>query len=781
MPRQRDGRHALVLLLLLVLATILSAQVPVANGTIHGQILDLQSGEPIANVSVSIEGQSRTTNTDRDGRFTLLVVPAGSVDLRVSTVGYGLLKRHLDLTPGQDLPLDLRLGQQAVRDTQQITVVAAPFDPIVADAPTQYSLSNAELQDLSTVLANDPFRAIANLPGVSAGVDFYADFAVRGAGSAHVGVYVDGVLVDHPSYAFEDSGDLGSLSVVSGDMVRSLSLLSGAFPASFGNRTGSILDIATRDGARDRIATRFTADALGVALTSEGPIGRSHKAAWLVSARQSYLAYLLARMNLANGLTLNYHDITGKVSYDANPHHHFNLSSTLGASTAARSPNNTAGQAPSAFTSGGFQHGMTAAHWDYIRSPRTLIQTHGYWTYDHEHDTNAAGAVDLDTTSNVYGVRTDLTHQAGRWNKLQAGLESRSAQQQRNSFQQWNYVTQILSPSLLPLDQYARTAWQPAGYLEDTATLFGGNVTLLAGTRWQHNSAISQSLFLPHASAIVKAARGLSLTLAYGQYGQPPSLQQLYGAFGTPTLRAERATHETFAIDQFLNERVRLHVELYNRQESDDIDASQIEFRLLPNGQVGFPTLGAVRVNSLHAYARGVEFSLQRRSANRLSGWITYARSYSKYWQPGTAFSYQGDYDQRNTFSAYAAYRITHTIDVSSNVRYGSGTPIPGYLAPSSYTPPPNTNATLYFPLSQTRNTIRTEDYLRTDLRASKVFNRKHFNLTLHGEIENLTGRPNYSYYNFHYPYNVARSPYAIVRRQTTLPFLPVAGLTLEF
>jgi len=759
--------------------SVRAQQVP-ETASVKGRVVDLQTGEPIAKAVVYLVGQAKSATTDNDGRFTLGVVPAGVIELHVSAVGYGLLKERAEVTASKTVELELRIGQEAFRDTQQVTVIAGPFDPVVADAVTQYSLNNSELQNLSTVLANDPFRALASLPGVAANQEFYANFAVRGAGPPHIGVVIDGVLVDHPTYSLEDSGDIGSVSVVNGDVVGSVSVLSGSFPASYGDRSGAILAVVTRDGARDRIATRFTADMLGAILTSEGPIGRKKKASWLVSGRQSYLAYLQERLGAAGGLTLNYNDVTGILSYDPNAHHSFNFFQSFGTTGASRSPIEAGGQTASFFTSGHSQHGMSTMQWNWILSPNELLQSQVFWTYDHEHDTNDLySVVDLDTTSNVYGFREDFAVQPWRWNKFQAGVESRSLHQQRNSVTQWDYPTETLLSTLLPFDNYAQSVWQAGAYVQDTVMLFKSRLALGVGGRWQYATPSSQSVWLPHASAIWTVTPKTSLSVAYGQYGQAPSLLQLYGAFGTASLREERATHETIAIDHFFTGKLRLHAEAYNRQEHEDIYSPETEFRLLSNGLVGFPVVGPVLGNILDAYARGFEVSIQRRSANRLSGWINYARSYTKYWQPKTTLSFPGDYDQRNTFSAYAAYRITRSIDVSGSTRYGSGFPIPGFLAPLVV--PPSGATGVVYQLSQERNTLRAGDYFRSDIRANKIFNEKHFSLTVSGEIENLTGHANYVYYDFIYPGFIATYPSVFATRGTTLPLLPVAGFTIEF
>lgn len=70
---------------------------------------------------------------------------------------------------------------------------------------------------------------------------------------------------------------------------------------------------------------------------------------------------------------------------------------------------------------------------------------------------------------------------------------------------------------------------------------------------------------------------------------------------------------------------------------------------------------------------------------------------------------------------------------------------------------------------------------MRNDARINKVFTRRRYNLTVHGEIENFTGHNNYSYYDFLYPSFIAASHYVYAERQGTLPLLPAGGFTLEF
>jgi hypothetical protein len=756
-------------------------QTPEQPATVRGKVIDFKTGEVIEKAVVSVRDRNISATTGHDGIFELHNVPPGSVELTVSTVGYGLLKTRIEVAPGAELELELLLGQGALKHSEHVTVTTGPYAPVVAAAPTQYSLDSTEIRNLSTVLADDPLRAVHNLPGVSANLDFYADFAVRGAGLAHIGVFFDGVLVDRPFHAVRDEGDMGSLSILNGDLIESTSLMSGAFPASYGDRTGAVLDVEMRDGGRDRIQTRASAGFLGAAITSEGPLGKSKKASWLISVRKSYLEYLLNRLNVSNGLSLGYQDVEGKLTYDLTAHQKLALTAYWGGSRVVRSLLDVFGENDSYFTRGHARGDLASLRWSWIASPATLVQAQASWNDDFERDRNAKNQTTIDTESRQYAVRSDVTRQFGNWNRFEAGVSDRRIDERYLEMSLWNYAGWAYEPYLVPVADYSGFGWQAGGYAEDAADFLHHRLTLQAGGRWDRFSDTRQSVFLPHASVIFSPIAQTRLSLSAGQYAQFPSLQNLYGEFGTPGLRAERSTHTVLALDQFLTGKLRIHAEAYNRQERQVIYSPETYFRLFPweGGGLDFPQPGPVLQNALRGYARGFEISVQRRSANRFSGWVSYSRSYTKYWQPGTNLSFWGDFDQRNTVTAYGSSRITPTISVSASYRYGSGYPLPGYfqgplnlsLGPGSLVP---------FQLSQYPNRVRLPDYQRLDCRVSDAVTLRHVKVTVYAEIANLTDRTNWRYYYYVVPPFVYSSTVGWYRG-TSMPILPTAGFTLEF
>jgi hypothetical protein len=250
------------------------------------------------------------------------------VELYVSTVGYGLLKKELQIPAGADMEVELDIGQEALKRTEQVTMTAGPFDQVEPSATTEQTLQASELKDMSG-LFEDPFRSIQNLPGVASSDDFYAYFAYRGAGTSNIAFYMDGSLIIDPFHDLEQVPDAGSVSLLNGDIIDSVSLLGGAFPAKYGDSTAAVMNVVTREPGRDKVSTRINVDCFQAGVTAEGPLGRSKKAAWLVTARKSYLQYLMNRIN-SSGLSIGYYDTEDKLIWNPSSRHTLSLLAIYG-------------------------------------------------------------------------------------------------------------------------------------------------------------------------------------------------------------------------------------------------------------------------------------------------------------------------------------------------------------------------------------------------------------------------------------------------------------------
>jgi hypothetical protein len=743
---------------------------PAHSVTLRGRVIDFKTGEPIAKALVSIRGQSLQTVTDEKGRFELPNVAPGDADLYVSTIDYGLLKQRIHVEAGESKELELLLGQEALKHSERMTVTSDPFAPVQPEAPVEHSISATELKNLSSVMLDDPMRAVQSVPGVAANNDYYAQFAVRGAAPADIGVFVDGAPMTVPFHGIlDDRGNSMSIGLLDNGFVGSMALLSGNFPAQYGDFTGSILDVESREGNPDRVTYRFDVSLVAASASAEGPLGASKKATWLVSVRKDYVNLIVGRNS---GLGLSFCDMYGDLSYNPTERNHISFSAIHGQTAISKDANSVFGV--DELKDGNSRSDLASLRWAWSDAA-TLSQAQVYVSSDSERDRDLALDLLERSSGNEIGLREDLTHQTGNWNKFQAGAIFRRIDRDFLKNEPWDYATEQFSDTLIQSAQFSKTVSQPGAYLQDAISLVGQRLTMVLGGRWDHFSQNSQNTFLPRLSLSASPLGRTKLTLAAGQYAHFPDLVDLYGEFGTPTLRAERSTQLSAAIEQPLGDRIRLRVEAYDRRLRDGIYSAESEFRLaVPGGPILYPQLGPILANSLDGYSRGIEITLQRRSANRLSGWISYALGYARSLDTTTNLHFWSDFDQRHTVNVFGTYRLSESINLSSNARYGSGFPVAGYLGT------PIVQGDAYFPIVGVRNDTRMPAYFRLDTRFNKAFHRKRSKTTLYAEISDLTDRANYLYWGF-VPDYVRPYGYIAAGRGTFLRIIPSVGVSVEF
>ena len=755
--------HRLATLLLCLAGSVLAFQPGV---TLRGRVTDFKTGEPIAKALVSIHGQDRRALTDEIGRFEIPNVSPGEVELYVSTIDYGLLKQRIQVEPGQP-ELELLLGQEALKHTEHITVASGPFAPALVEAPVEQSLTGTELKNLSSVLLDDPIRAVQSEPGVSANNEWYAQFSVRGAGPAQIGLFIDGALMTEPFHAIlDDRNGSCSISLLENSEVASTTLLSGNFPAQYGDFTGAVLDIQTRQGDAERTSFRADISTVAASVSLEGPLGTSKKVTWLASARKDYVSLLMGR---GSGLGLSFYDFFGDLTYSPTDHHRVSFTALHGQTSISKDTNSTLGI--NGLHDGDSRSELATLRWTWSNAS-TVSQAAAYLSADSETTHDASADVRARSTGRELGFREDLTAQLASWNRFQAGADYRQIQRDFLTNESWNYATEQPSQTLIQTARFSQTLAQPGAYLQDTLSL--PRLTVVLGGRWDRFGPTRQNTFLPRVSATLSLWRRAHLTAAAGQYSRFPDPIDLYGEFATPTLLAERATHLSLAFEQALSDRTRLRVEAYDRLLRDGVFSAASQFRSAgPQGPILYPHLGPVLANSLRGYSRGLEFTLQRRSANRLTGWISYALGYARSIDTATGVHFWSDFDQRHNVSIFGSYRITESINLSADAKYGSGFPIVGYLGA------PLQQGRWYFPLIDTPNTQRMPAYFRLDARVNKAFHRKRSKTTLYAELRNITNHTNYYYWGFVTDY--ARYGYIMTGRGTFLGIIPSAGLSIEF
>lgn len=734
--------------------------------TIHGRVVDARTGEPIAMVRVIASGVDQSTTTDESGAFTLDNLPVGQLDLYITTVSYGLVKKTITLLD-ENGQFTIALNEDAAALTESVTVTAGPYETTQTNAASEHTLNKRELLALSSILLSDPLRAAQALPGVTTNDDFRSEFAVRGAAFERVGLYLDGVLTDNFVHTLEGGyADSGSLSVINADTVNNVSLMSGAFPSQYGDRTGGILDIETRDGNRLKSAGRFAASLSGLSGVVDGPLANG-RGSYLIAGRKSYIGYLIRKINDQNHFTnnppiLGFADIQGKALYDLNKRNQVGFSMIVGTFEFDRNRDrNLLG--PDTVFRGTSRNVLINGHWSYTPNSQVFWNTRFFGLQTNFKNTNNENIKLLDGKRTQYGGRSDLSFTSRSGHRIETGVYIRSmAEKSVSEF--FDFFTGTIET----LNNIDRRGSEQSIYAQDTWSSEKRGLSVTGGGRAEHSSLTSQTVFSPRGSFGWAIGQDWRVRAAAGRYYQFPDFEQMFGRLGNPGLRAERSTHYNLSVERRFGDRVRFLAEVYDRQD-DKLFFSLFEPRLV-NNVVTFDQVFSQ--NSVRGHARGVEFTLQRRSANKLTGWVSYAYSRTKLTDAQTGLSFISDTDQRHTVNVYGSYRFTETWNLSSAWRYGSGEPVPGF-----YRQVGNQIGTGYF-LSNERNATRLPVYSRVDLRVNKAFLFNKWKLTLNGELINALNRENLRYAGFE---GFASNGQVFGQLDRVIPRLPSAGVVIEF
>jgi hypothetical protein len=728
-----------------------------AVAAVRGSVVDAKTGAPLGRILVSIEG-GPSTETAADGSFSLGGIAPGTVRLYVSAVGYGLVQRTLQLTPGSVTDLRIPLSEGAATYSETVTVTADRFRRSEPGVPAQHSLGSADLQNLRGVLADDALRAVQVLPGVATGDDFRSEFSVRGSDFSHLNFTVDGFATPfllHMVRAVEERANTGSVAMVNSDVLEEVTLSNGSYFQRSGNRTGAELAFVIREGSRDRNLFRASVSGTSASVVAEGPLGRSKKGSWLLSGRKSYLDLLLDRLS-EEGLSFGFADLQAKLRYDLTDRHTASLTFITGKSTLKETPEDP--QDDDLFI-GNNASAIIVANWKStfgkgVVSAGVLGATNAFDNY------TVVGTNLENGTNDQVAFRTDLIVALSKDVQLESGalVEHVDELQRRNRL--------VNSTTTVATNDYRDNAIREGAYIR-ARTTFGGRWHVLPGARIDYWDLTGQTTASPWLQSELTLPARLVVRAAGGVYQQFPDFEEVVGAFGGTGMRPEKSVHMDVSVERRQSPSTRLQVTVYNRQDHELIRRPDADTRLV-GGRFVRGVVTARYANRLDGYARGVELLLQRSSSTGLSGWLSYAFGRNRYEDRATGEQAWGDLDQRHTLNAYGFYRFSHRFSVSAKFRMGTNFPIPGYYSQEG---------DRYF-LSDQRNTLRLPSYARLDLRVNRTFDWSRKRLTLFAEVINVLNRENVRFN----PPRVSSSTRQVTRLFDSLvPIVPSAGILLEF
>jgi hypothetical protein len=758
-----------------VLVAILLTAGVVRAAEIKGKVTNVVGGEALGRVEVLILENKASAVTSDAGEFSITNLGPGSYTLRVNAVGYRLSTIPFTVDGAADVKeFAITLVPDNFRHTDKVEVHGDVFQLSDSPAENELTLTSSEIREASTVFADDPFRAVQTLPGVSAegNNEFFAEFSVMGAPFANVGIYVDDVLVLDPFHEIGNFSEGASLGVLTSEVVEEMKLLPAAYSEKYGDADGAALDVHTREGSRGSPLFRISAGIAATEVLGEGGLGHSGRGSWLASARKSYINYLI-HGRVQDAADVGFEDADLRLSYDLTPRQHVSLFVTDGHTNMAMS--DPASLANIQYASGKSDFTFARAGWAWTLNPKLLVEAHGAYIREPDQLSNNASVLLTKTDHREWVGGSGVSWAWAQNQVLQAGWSERDM---RDSL----YQVGITSTGVFQPYSLAGTGLRQSAYVQQSSSVLRGFVHLVGSVRWDRFQSYLPQRFSPQVAVALRATRSTDLQFGaarYAQYSQsaigPPS-----GLCATEGGLPPKAEHYSAAVEQRLNENTRIRLEAFQRRDFYAFGAVAPSQQTASQCPVLQPIAGGTYERE---YSHGLQLILQRRSANRLSGWIGYTllKAQQRQYQinvpypPYILFFDSGFYystleDQRHTLNMFAMYRLRPSLNLSGKCLFGSGFPIPS----GSFVQLGNGQF-----VATGINNERLGAYARLDLRADKDWAFQKWKLTLYGEVLNVT-----NHYNGRFAYESGIDPAtgrALVKTLQGLPITPTAGLVFQF
>ncbi len=274
-------------------------KIPVKNFRLSGYIEDVTTGERLAAANVSIATTTKGTATNNYG-FYSIVLPAEEVAVNFSYLGYQSKQIMVNLTTDQFLNIEL---QPSITLDPIIVVPLEEKVPSIIKE-TNISTSSISAQKLialpTFVGESDLIRTTLLLPGVTSGADGIGGVHVRGGNPDQNLILLDGAPIYNPFHT------AGLFSIFNSNVVNKATLLKGAFPARYGGRISSVLDVRTREGNNKEFAGEIGVGLISGKGTLEGPFLKG-KGSFIVSGRRTFIDKIIEDQTRKNKLrdTLN--------------------------------------------------------------------------------------------------------------------------------------------------------------------------------------------------------------------------------------------------------------------------------------------------------------------------------------------------------------------------------------------------------------------------------------------------------------------------------------------
>lgn len=756
--------------------------------TISGYVREAGSQESLPGVAV-VNLKTKTGTVTNNYGFYSLTIPADSVDLFVTYVGYVPYKSKFVLAKDTTITIDLGV-------VELNTVVITDEQTERVSDGTQMSTISIPVEQIKAIPAllgeKDVLKVVQLMPGVHAGNEGSSGFYVRGGGADQNLIILDDATVYNAYHLF------GFFSIFNGDALKSVELTKGGFPARYGGRLSSVLEMQMKEGNKQEFHGEAGIGLISSRLTLEGPIIKG-KSSFLVSGRRTYIdALIYPFLPPENKFGYFFHDFNAKVNYDINPNNRLYLSGYFGKDKFYAKFNSGLGYSDKAAMDWG--NATATLRWNHLWNDQLFSNTSFIFT------------------NYKLGIGYEQRYQGDNFSlNYSSGIQDVSLKQDfdfapgPNHFIKFGGVTTyhkftpsaiVVKSSYEPDNQFNQKvleAYESGIYVEDDWKMTS-RLKVNLGFRLSHFNTQKKHYFRPEprVAARFMIDENSSVKACFTIMNQYLHLLSNTG-IGLPTDLWVPATKNVapqqswqvamgYARD-IPKYKLMVTAEAYYKKSSDVLGYKDgASFLLFGDFDEGNEIQWEQNVTSGVGESYGFELLIQRK-IGKFTGWVGYTLSWTTLQFDSINFGekFYARYDRRNDISVVGIYEINDHITISATWVYGTGAAIT--LPQAEYVvtdhDPVNGQATVpsggwewYVNDYGGKNSFRMAPYHRMDVGVQFHRQMKHWERTFEVSFYNLYNRKNPFFYYIGY------DSYSNVRRlkQVSLfPLIPSVSWTIKF
>ncbi len=742
--------------------------------TLKGIVVDSQTSEVLPFANILVEGTNTGTTTNEYGEFTLSQIKEND-KIIISYVGYksssvGLHKKdfsHLVYFPLQPININL----------QEVTVYSNTLTTSEKIQSSSLSIQSERIREIAVGMP-DILRSVQALPGVSVNNEFKADFNVRGGNQDENLVLVNGTRVYEPFHIKEAAN--ASVGIFNVDLMKKVNIITGGFPAKYGDKMSSVLNIDYREGSREYYSGAASLSLAYFDGFAEGPLGKN--GSFILGARKSYMEYVLSMIDYQDisRAQPSFYDVQGVLAYNLTPRNKLLFKFIHAGDDFSYDPiRNTSTKIENETNLASYNSTMLNLKSQNILSSKAILNAEinfynqgdneyrlfvrDYKTYEHHIERLTYDTLTIQTLE----YNTSLQYQFNPSYEVQTGLSYKLITYKQKSDDLWFLDDEPPYQGAYGSEKISTGSFKYSGYLENIFSLSKA-FTINLGGRFDYFEINDDFNLSPRVNAAYSFNDGTTIKAAWGHFYQSPIYDQLkYSESSDTNTQAQKAIHyilgieKSFPISAGNNSFFNLKIEGYYKEYED----------LISSYYGVFERLTYSRENDATGNAKGLDLYAVL-SLPGFYGWISYGLLYAN---ENLINDDIGEYprytDQRHTISFVSNFELGKEWMFSLKAYYGSGFP---------YTPKTavKNELDIWEWKAGERHSASLPAYKRVDIRISKVFRFNGFSLSTFLDVSNVLNFKNIQQYE----YSTVPDIYKPEPEEVLLwPILPSFGIRFEF